>query len=391
MDDRVANFNRAVEAFLAKKGPENIASLPDKMLEDFLIEPSISAYLTRPANDVKFDEKGEPVLESPYEAAYYEKLRQSCTLDDSPADLRRKSIPYRAEIYNNTWNHKDGEAAGFYTGGTSENAKTAQARTIQRKLDEYAQTATDPSTHVFLMPNLSRIEDINSLLNPSPREDEEYDYMDWVTENGLGRHVELPQDGISFLIMPGGTDDHAYTLFAVIDNAAKKIIRTGLCNSSQNDNYALIIRDSINDVLGQGDPIHYQPYPPDHAAVANLPSFVDCSHHLQTHETDRNCGLYRHYFSRALVEMLEKDEHIRSIMADPNATDRQVSEAVREGMKPYLPEYYHKTAGGFVEASEEEKRQTHLETRWAVGNAFLQDRIAEIKRQRSGMNRGAEC
>ncbi len=358
MSDRVDRFNSAVESFLQQHKLGDVAQVVSRgMISEFLADPAIGAYLTRPASDMRFDEKGEPQLESDHERTFYE----ACRADE------RDYIPYRAHQSSVPRHEEDRvrieKTTAFYDSGTDEDTTKTLNRALHRQTQEQGHDA-----NVFLVTNGYDTYQISGVLRRFQGEVPQYDDLKGKLEDAMGKQITLPDKGHSFLVFPSGRDAHAITFFAVLDNDNKKVVRTGLCNSWMHEKYTDQVRRRMNmDVSPK--------YAPD---VKPFP-LVDCSQHLQTHSTDLNCGLYRYNFAHALIEMLQNEAGLRDTLADPKAGDEQVISAVKEGLKPYLPQYYKRDGAGFTEAGEDEKRQAHLETRWEAGNAFIRDKIAQHK------------
>jgi len=379
MDDRVERFNKAVEAFLRDQKLGTIEQIVlQSRLDDFLVDPAVSAYLTRPAIHIAFDAKGEPKLDSDYERQLYNACRRD----------KKTNIPYRAAGEFSNFGRSYVKPQAFYDSGTTEETKEALNHIIQKQVSENSEPDTQKPYHVFMVANVEDVYQIGGLLRRIQGEKGQYDNLRGVMKDGAGNTIALPEDGISFLIIPSGKDDHAVTLFAVVDNKAKKVIRTGLCDSMQDAGYAAQIRRRINmDVPSKEDLEYDREHSTNHYPKVEPFPFVDCSHDIQKSDDDLNCGLYRAHFTRALIDILQNEPEVRRGLSDPNADNQKVVAQVKAGMQAHLPEYYHRSAEGFTEASEEEKRQVHLHTRWEVGNEFLREKIRELSRQRSGRSR----
>jgi len=382
MEERVARFNKAVEAFLRSQKLDTIEQVVSQgHLDDFLVDPAISAYLTRPAADIAFDPKGTPQIDSDYERQLYD----ACRLN------KKTNIPYRAAGEFGDFGRSYMGPREFYNSGISEETTATLNRVIQKQISESAEPDTQKSYHIFLVANGEDVYQTSGLLRRIQGEIGQYDSYKGVMTDSVGNDVILPDSGTSFLIIPSGRDDHAITLFAVVDNETKKVIRTGLCNSMQDTGYAEALKHRMNmDVPSQGElELDHENGTNRFPKVEPFP-FVDCSHDIQKVAEDLNCGLYRANFTRALIDMLQNEPEVRSVLADPHADNEKVVGHVKAGMQTHLPGYYHRVAEGFTEASEEEKRQLHLQTRWEAGNEFMREKIKALSRQRSGRSRANE-
>lgn len=364
--DRVSRFNSAVEAFLREKYLSAVSDIVHQnLIGEFLATPAIGAYLTRPSTDISFDAQGEPVIESPYERQLYEACR----------DSKAAQIPFRAQKSNMSI-MRDGanieaESTAFYHSGTNKDGEAALYRTLHQQTLPHQGEAQNPlAAHIYVATNGYDVYQISGVLRHLQKEPARHNNLRGELRDANNHLITLPNTGTSFLIFPSGRDAHAITFFAVVDNAANKVIRTGLCNSWHSESYAKQVKHRMNTDVGQEDHPDLKPFP-----------FIDCSHHLQKSNTDLNCGLYRSHFARALTDMLYHEPKLRELLANPSVTDTDVTAQVRDGMKAYLPEYYHRNGTEFVEATEDEKRAVHLHDRWEVGNEFLRNKIAEFKQK----------
>jgi hypothetical protein len=367
--DRKERFDKAVEAFLQKNGLENVEEIITKNhFDNFITEPSIASYLRRPAKDIEFDESGEPVLQSDYEKQFYEACRLT----------KDTKIPYRATESNlQTYNEAEQtyytrSTTAFYEAGTNEKTNQTLNKITNRKINNPIETeSNEPSANVFLVANGDDIYSITGVLRTIQGQRTSQNNMQGIMKDANDKEISLPDEGISFLIFPTGKDAHAITLFAVVDNENKEVIRTGLCNSSINEPYYNYIKPRFNvDASSFG----YEPF-----------EFLNCSLDLQKDPTDLNCGLYRANFTSGLIDLLQNDAEARQILSDKNADESAIVEKITNGLKSHLPQYYNESSAGFTEVSEEQKMQVHLEDRWEADNAYLKDRMQEIKRSKSNL------
>jgi hypothetical protein len=370
VEDRVERFNEAVERFLERAGLQSISEISEaNQRRDFLLEPAIAAYLTRPATDVQFDNAGEPIYDSEYESQYYDLCRKSKGLN----------VPFRAESSHITRRIDDAgrpvtnitpgveRATAFYDSDMSRRIEHFTYQRLGRLIDPV--TIEQSGYHVFIASNAEDIFQMGGVLKHIQGEVPFFDGMEGKLLDPDDNEIILPDDGTSFIIFPTRNDKHAIITFAVLDNASRQVIRTGLCNSLKDkDSYHALKRAINMDMKFQSGQV-MKPFP-----------FLDCSHNLQTSETDQNCGFYRAGFARALVEMLQNEQDICEMLTSRGIADGKIADGVSRKMKRYLPEYYEEQAEGFVETSLDERRRVHLQARWEAGNDFLREKIKAARR-----------
>lgn len=122
---------------------------------------------------------------------------------------------------------------------------------------------------------------------------------------------------------------------------------------------------------------------------------------------DQNCVLYSRNFALAFTQLLADQPSYLNLLGqlkeaaekeacvsadyqankgkdDPKSVLRKqegklFSETVVQMLKPYLPQYYEKSANGeYVEKSQESIKRYHLNLRWEIGNQFLAKITATI-------------
>ena len=322
----VQQFERALKQQMVQLKLRSLDALEGKpeLLTQLVADKAVQAYLTRPFDDIRFDEKGNPLYESEMERQLYE----VCSRQEST------HIPYRGDLQKGSY---DGIEFGFYHSGRSKQGKHIFNGHHQQRL-KALDNQRQPHTHVMVASGGGDF--LNSI---GAMQDFQYSGRTFAypIHDADGKPITaetLPKEGISCLLFDTGKIEtgvgHALVMAGIIDNATRKLKTILFLNSHPATadtlgEYDLRMNDlayrgrndfSVRDeAIGKGEGAETFADEPIH--------IVDVSLGLQTEEGDFNCGLYASNFTHALMEVLvERPELIEPLTKDDWKQDPRLAD-----------------------------------------------------------------
>lgn len=309
-----------------------------QMLQCFFKHPVIRDFMRRP--NIQFDDKRKPVLHK-YEVNFYRST--------NPIAFE---IPYRCEPSDLSEIKRDERNTvlprdvleKFYHSGTSRLVTNHLNASLKRKL----QQLNNPLVRLIIPGDIY----------------------------GVPKKLDIfantceANEGFQFIVMPMIKDVHAYMYCAVFDAAKKETVAVFHCNSWQKDLYYHNLKRRVN--MGRAEDKHFL--------------VIDAAHDLQTQEIDGCCSLYTFNFSAALLQAFSESAELRTTLtqfskqqlSDDPEKCKVLANALREAMKPHLPQYYQAdVGGGFSRRDFNDINQHHLDMRWKTGNEVLQLKLSD--------------
>jgi hypothetical protein len=310
-------------------------------------------YLTRPFNEVAFQEDG--ALTWPLEKYFYAVL-----------DTIQFFVPCRGEpsIYPALSNqYKATESRNFYCSGVD-----------QELLDSHYKEMNLKSKFCKVL---------------SPKDI--YEIRQYLFEYELGQLTEKIETPI--LIVPNSNDLHGTLTFHILDIPNQRVLTSILLNSCYSEDYhkqmnakfnmpsrynCLVNNDEEMERIQELFPnvVNDDSLRKRYVCNWQIP-FLDFSYNLQTSQDDSNCALYTYTSANALAKAFDKVEFVHNVVdLSKNVFSQPENEEMKRTLESYfksqffanLPQYYHPNGD---KKPEQEIKQYHMKLRWDLSSAWL--------------------
>lgn len=327
----VKGFKSSFDLKSIRKGlsTNNVFEHPNRLLEIFYADPHISEYLSRQ----KVPSKDSELIISKSECSFYKR---------GIMQLKNDHIPFRKSGDNG-----ENPITAFYDNALGIMSQIIPFSLERSKIENMLSNNIHCESACDIYAITTKIKTIENQLK------------------GVNQKAEL-----SYYVMPGFKEDHAYLTAAIFDAKTGKSICTLLINSWQKQSYFTFLKERFE-------------------TNNNTCPFIDCSIHVQTNEKDANCGLYTNIFGRALVQLFYNQEkaanevfksYQNASLESKAQAEANIQTFIRSKIAQYLPEYFVQNANNEFEVkSIEELRDFHMQKRWEIGNVSIKEMSQKAK------------